>query len=49
MNSTEIEREGKRVIQFFCMKSDIGPRDVPPPEVIFVGTEYDLDYFVAHQ
>jgi V/A-type H+-transporting ATPase subunit I len=43
----QIEREGKRVIQFFCMKSDLA-RGVPlAPEMIFVGTEYDLDYFVA--
>lgn len=44
---SQIEREGKRVIQFFCMKSDLAREMTLPPEVIFVGTEYDLDYFVA--
>ncbi|MBS0625568.1 MAG: V-type ATP synthase subunit I [Verrucomicrobia bacterium] len=43
----EIERDGKRVLQFFCMKSDLARETTLPPEVIFVGTEYDLDYFVA--
>jgi V/A-type H+/Na+-transporting ATPase subunit I len=43
----EIERSGKRVLQFFCMKSDLAREMVLPPEVIFVGTEYDLDYFVS--
>lgn len=43
----EIEKEGKRVLQFFCMKSDLAREMVLPPEVIFVGTEYDLDYFVS--
>lgn len=43
----EVERDGRRVLQFFCMKSDLAHETVHPPEVIFVGTEYDLDYFVA--
>ncbi len=43
----QIEKEGKRVFQFFCMKSDLARETVLPPEVIYVGTEYDLDYFVA--
>lgn len=42
-----LEREGKRVFQFFCMKSDLAHDMTLPPEVIYVGTEYDLDYFVA--
>ena len=42
-----IESDAKRVLQFFCMKSDVAREMVLPPEVIFVGTEYDLDYFVA--
>jgi V/A-type H+-transporting ATPase subunit I len=42
-----IERDGKRVIQFFCMKSSLARDITLPPEVIYVGTEYDLDYFVA--
>ena len=47
MNLAEIESAGKRVIQFFCMKSDLAREMVLPSEVIFVGTEYDLDYFVS--
>ncbi len=42
-----IEREGNRVLQFFCMKSDLAREISLPPEVVFVGTEYDLDYFVS--
>ncbi|HSX26485.1 MAG TPA: hypothetical protein VLE89_05710 [Chlamydiales bacterium] len=43
----QLEREGKRIFQFFCMKSDLAREMRLPPEVIYVGTEYDLDYFVA--
>jgi len=42
-----LEEEGRRVFQFFCMKSDLAREMALPPEVIFVGTEYDLDYFVS--
>lgn len=42
-----IAKEGNRVVQFFCMKSDLAREISLPPEVIFVGTEYDLDYFAA--
>jgi V/A-type H+-transporting ATPase subunit I len=42
-----IEQEGKRVFQFFCMKSSHARATHLPPEVIFVGTEFDLDYFVS--
>ncbi|PIS03146.1 MAG: V-type ATP synthase subunit I [Chlamydiae bacterium CG10_big_fil_rev_8_21_14_0_10_42_34] len=41
------EVEGKRVVQFFCMKSDQASEITFPPEVIYVGTEYDLSYFVS--
>lgn len=43
----QLEEESKRVFQFFCMKSDLAHDITLPPEVIYVGTEYDLDYFVA--
>jgi len=43
----DLERQGKRVLQFFCMKSDLAREISLPPEVIFAGTEYDLDYFVS--
>jgi V/A-type H+-transporting ATPase subunit I len=42
-----IERKGKREVQFFCMKAtkshfvDIGD------EIIYIGNNYDLDYFIA--
>lgn len=42
-----IEKETKRVVQFFCMKSNIAREMVLPLDLIFVGTEYDLDYFVS--
>lgn len=42
-----LEEEGKRVFQFFCMKSDLAREMTLPSEVIYVGTEYDLDYFVS--
>ncbi len=43
----QLEREGKRIVQFFCMKSDLAKEITLPAEVIYVGTEYDLSYFVA--
>lgn len=43
----EIEKDAKRVLQFFCMKTALAREITLPPEMIFVGTEYDLDYFVA--
>lgn len=43
----QLEVEGKRVFQFFCMKSDLAREMTLPSEVIYVGTEYDLDYFVS--
>jgi V/A-type H+-transporting ATPase subunit I len=42
-----LEREGKRIFQFFVMKSDLAREIALPPEVIYIATEYDLDYFVA--
>ncbi len=42
-----VEQESKRVFQFFCMKSDLAREMTLASEVIYVGTEYDLDYFVA--
>lgn len=42
-----LERTGKRFLQYFCMKSDLAHEKTMPAEVIYVGTEYDLDYFVA--
>lgn len=44
-----LEQGAKRVFQFFCMKSDLAREIAHPPELIYVGTEYDLDYFVSIQ
>lgn len=45
----QVEEESKRVFQFFCMKSDLAREITLPPELIFIGTEFDLDYFVSIQ
>jgi V/A-type H+-transporting ATPase subunit I len=42
-----IERQGKREIQFFCMKSEKAHASNISDEVIFIGSDYDLDYFIA--
>lgn len=42
-----IEKEGKRKIQFFCMKTSKRRKFKLPDEVIYIGTDYDLDYFIA--
>ncbi len=42
-----IEREGVRCIQFFCMKTAKSHLISFPDEVIYIGTEYDLDYFMT--
>jgi len=42
-----IEKEGKRKMQFFCMKTAKSHKTDFPPEVIYITTEYDLDYFIT--
>ncbi len=42
-----IERESGREIQFFCMKTAKSHMTNFTDEVIYVGTDYDLDYFVT--
>lgn len=42
-----IERVGNRKIQFFCMKTDKAHKTPFDDNVIYVGSEYDLDYFIA--
>ena len=42
-----IENFGKRKIQFFCMKTAKSHKTNFTDEVIYIGTEYDLDYFVT--
>ncbi len=40
-----IEKKGNRKIQFFCMKT--GKNLSSAPEIVYIGTEYDLDYFIT--
>lgn len=42
-----IEEKGHRVVQFFCMKTAKSHKTTMPEEIIYVGTEYDLDYFIT--
>ena len=42
-----IEKEGHRKIQFFCRKSHKAHLPYPEEDFFYIGTEYDLDYFVA--
>jgi V/A-type H+-transporting ATPase subunit I len=42
-----IEKESGRKIQFFCMKSAKSHKTNFTDEVIYIGTDYDLDYFVT--
>ena len=42
-----IERDGKRIVQFFCRKSEADHDGVLPPELIYLGVEYDLGYYIA--
>jgi V/A-type H+/Na+-transporting ATPase subunit I len=42
-----IEKEGKRKIQFFCAKQGFAENKGLPDELIYVGTEFGLDCFVA--
>ena len=41
------EQEAKRIIQFFCMKQGAKIAQPLPAELIYINTEYDLDYFMA--
>ncbi len=43
----EIEREGNRKIQFFCVKQSRAKKMVIPSELIFLSTEYDMDYYMS--
>jgi V/A-type H+-transporting ATPase subunit I len=43
----ELEKSGRRILQFFCMKNNLA-RDISlPNEMIWVASEGDLDYYVA--
>ncbi len=42
-----IESQGKRKIQFFCMKAAKNHKTNFTDEILYIGTEYDLDYFIT--
>jgi len=42
-----IEKEGNRKIQFFFAKKERTDFDELPPELIYVGSEHGLDYFIG--
>jgi V/A-type H+-transporting ATPase subunit I len=42
-----IEKSGKRKIQFFCVKTAKSHKLNSADEVIYISTEYDLDYFIT--
>jgi V/A-type H+-transporting ATPase subunit I len=42
-----IQEEAHRKIQFFCKKTDKTSSSILGPEVIYISTEYDLDYFIS--
>lgn len=44
---SKIESEGKRKIQFFFAKHGRAENIHLPPEIIYVGSDHDLDYFVS--
>lgn len=42
-----IERQGKRKVQFFCTKAGEPHPSSYSDEVIYISTEYDLDYYIS--
>lgn len=42
-----IEKDGRRKIQFFCMPTSKSHTTNFTDKVIYIGTEYDLDYFIT--
>ncbi len=42
-----IEQQSGKKIQFFCMKTTAADKNEIPAEAIYIGTEFDLDYFMA--
>jgi len=42
-----IQSQTHRVMQFFCIKSSKAEKVDIPQELIYVGTEYDLDYYFS--
>ncbi len=42
-----VEEKGHRKIQFFCAKQGFASHEQLPENIIYVTTEYDLDYFIS--
>lgn len=42
-----IEKLGNRKVQFFCMKTSRRKEITLPSEILYVASEYDLDYFIS--
>lgn len=42
-----IEKEGRKKVQFFCMKTTKSHEAPASDSLIYIGTDYDLDYFIA--
>jgi V/A-type H+-transporting ATPase subunit I len=42
-----LRQEGKRIVQFFCVKSVKRSLIEDLPELIYLSTEYDLDYYMS--
>lgn len=42
-----IEHQGKRSIQFFCRKTSIPHEDSLDEGMVYIGSDYDLDYFMS--
>lgn len=42
-----IERQGKRTVQFFCVRSDIFEKEPTPDNLFFVASEHGLDYYIS--
>jgi V/A-type H+-transporting ATPase subunit I len=42
-----IQREGRRVIQFFCAKKGFSETDMVPECALYVGSDHGLDYFMT--
>jgi len=43
----DIEKNGRRHIQFFCIKRSNTKKTVPPDYLIYLNTEYDMDYYMS--
>lgn len=43
----EIEKKGKKIIQFFCARPGLFDEEPAPENLIYISSEYGLDYYVA--